>query len=166
MKQFWLLGPLCLSSGILFSKLLFLQDLIFRLCGQTGMLPPVRSGSFRGHQDHRLGDLNWRHLWPLWIPGTSGCWEGRFFQPCVKVSVARPCLNLWPLHGLQPARLLCPWDSSHKNTGVGCHFLPQYSSRGKIYLLLVFLIIAIQDFYPWFRKVFLSFFLERSDTTE
>ena len=27
----------------------------------------------------------------------------------------RPC-------GLQPARLLCPWDSPGKNTGVGCHF--------------------------------------------
>jgi len=24
-----------------------------------------------------------------------------------------------------PARLLCPWDSSGKNTGVGCHFLLQ-----------------------------------------
>ena len=24
-------------------------------------------------------------------------------------------------HGLQPARLLCPWDSSGENTGVGCH---------------------------------------------
>ena len=31
---------------------------------------------------------------------------------------------LWP-HGLQPARLLCPWDSPSKNTGVGCHFLLQ-----------------------------------------
>ena len=28
-------------------------------------------------------------------------------------------------HGRQPARLLCPWDSSGKNTGVGCHFLLQ-----------------------------------------
>ena len=27
--------------------------------------------------------------------------------------------------GLQPARLLCPWDSPGKNTGVGCHFLLQ-----------------------------------------
>jgi len=27
-------------------------------------------------------------------------------------------------HGL-PARLLCPWDSPGKNTGVGCHFLLQ-----------------------------------------
>ena len=26
-------------------------------------------------------------------------------------------------HGLQPTRLLCPWDSPGKNTAVGCHFL-------------------------------------------
>ena len=26
-------------------------------------------------------------------------------------------------HGLQPTRLLRPWDSPGKNTGVGCHFL-------------------------------------------
>ena len=26
-------------------------------------------------------------------------------------------------HGLEPARLLCPWDSPGKKTGVGCHFL-------------------------------------------
>ena len=28
-------------------------------------------------------------------------------------------------HELQPARLLCPWNSPSKNTGVGCHFLLQ-----------------------------------------
>ena len=28
-------------------------------------------------------------------------------------------------HGLHPARLLCPWNSPGKNTGVGCHFLLQ-----------------------------------------
>ena len=28
-------------------------------------------------------------------------------------------------HGLQPARLLCPWNSPGKNTGVGCLFLIQ-----------------------------------------
>ena len=28
-------------------------------------------------------------------------------------------------HGLQLARLLCPWDFPGKNTGVGCHFLLQ-----------------------------------------
>jgi len=28
-------------------------------------------------------------------------------------------------HRQQPTRLPCPWDSSGKNTGVGCHFLLQ-----------------------------------------
>ena len=28
-------------------------------------------------------------------------------------------------HGLQPTRLLCPWNSPGKKTGVGCHFLLQ-----------------------------------------
>ena len=28
-------------------------------------------------------------------------------------------------HKQQPIRLLCPWDSPGKNTGVGCHFLLQ-----------------------------------------
>jgi len=34
-------------------------------------------------------------------------------------------LNFLPPHGLQPARLLCPWDSPVKNAGMGCHFLLQ-----------------------------------------
>ena len=29
------------------------------------------------------------------------------------------------LHGLLPTRLLCPWNSPDKNTGVGCHALLQ-----------------------------------------
>ena len=32
--------------------------------------------------------------------------------------------SLWP-YALQPARLLCPWDSLGKNTGVACHALLQ-----------------------------------------
>ena len=32
--------------------------------------------------------------------------------------------SLWP-HGLQPPRLLHPWDFPGKSTGVGCHFLLQ-----------------------------------------
>ena len=38
--------------------------------------------------------------------------------------VAKSCPTLGN-HGLQPARLLCPWDSLSKSTGVGCHFLLQ-----------------------------------------
>ena len=32
--------------------------------------------------------------------------------------------SLW-CHELYPTRLLCPWNSPGKNTGVGCHFLLQ-----------------------------------------
>ena len=32
-------------------------------------------------------------------------------------------------HGLYPTRLLCPWDFSGKNTGVGCHFLLQLNCK-------------------------------------
>ena len=35
------------------------------------------------------------------------------------------CPTLQP-HRQQPTRLLCPWDSPGKNTGVGCHFLLQH----------------------------------------
>ena len=39
--------------------------------------------------------------------------------------------SLWP-YGLSPARLLCPWDSSGKNTRVDYHFLIQgiFSTQG------------------------------------
>ena len=42
----------------------------------------------------------------------------------MKVIAAQFCLTL-QLHGLEPTRLLCPWDSPGKNTGVGCHALLQ-----------------------------------------
>ena len=40
----------------------------------------------------------------------------------VSCSVVSDCLQ--PL-GLEPARLLCPWNFPGKNTGVGCHSLLQ-----------------------------------------
>ena len=40
-------------------------------------------------------------------------------------SVTKLCLTLlWP-NELQPASLLCPWDFTGKNTGLGCHFFLQ-----------------------------------------
>ena len=50
------------------------------------------------------------------------------------------CDSLQP-RGLQPTRLLCPWDFPGKNTGVGCHALlqgispTQGSSPSLLYLL-------------------------------
>ena len=35
------------------------------------------------------------------------------------------CVRLLRLHGLWPARLLCPWDFPGKSTAVCCHFLLQ-----------------------------------------
>ena len=43
-------------------------------------------------------------------------------------------------HGLQPARLLCPWDSPAKNTGVGCHALLQGIFPGLWHLGLLYCI--------------------------
>ena len=57
-------------------------------------------------------------------------------------------VRLLQLHGLQPIRLLCPWDSPGKNTGVGCHFLlqgifpNQDSNLGLLHCRQVFYLIA------------------------
>ena len=40
--------------------------------------------------------------------------------------------SLWP-HELQPTRLLCPWDSPGKNTGVGFHIHTHTHTNMKIY---------------------------------
>ena len=54
-----------------------------------------------------------------------------FYIPCMVYMViygcmlaTQLCLTL-PPRGLYPARLLCPWDSPGKDTGVGCHILLQ-----------------------------------------
>ena len=46
-----------------------------------------------------------------------------FSYACYAKSL-QSCPTLQP-HGPQPARLLCPWGSPDKNTGVGCHALLQ-----------------------------------------
>ena len=43
----------------------------------------------------------------------------------VRLVVLLSCLTLCDPPGLQPTRLLCPWDSPGQNTRVGCHFLLQ-----------------------------------------
>ena len=41
-------------------------------------------------------------------------------------------VQLLQSHGLQPVRLLCPWDSPDKNTVVGCHSLLQGISPAQV----------------------------------
>ena len=55
-------------------------------------------------------------------------WSGLPFHSPVHESeseVTQSCPTQWP-HGLQPTRLLHPWDFPGKSTGVGCHCLLQY----------------------------------------
>ena len=47
----------------------------------------------------------------------SNAWKWK-----VKVKLLSRVQPLWP-HGLQPTRLLCPWDFPGKSTRVGCHCL-------------------------------------------
>ena len=69
-------------------------------------------------------------MWPRWnvSPRTAGfralalgfCAHSLCLSPCVcEANKLQSSPTLRP-HGLQPARLLCPWDSLGKNTGVGC----------------------------------------------
>ena len=71
-------------------------------------------------------------------------------------------------HGLQPTRLLCPWDSPGKKTGVGCHFLLQiwiwgYSVYSRVThkwtaLILIFLL----NFIPFIHLSVTHWYLEFS----
>ena len=64
--------------------------------------------------------------------------------------------SLWS-HGLSPARLLCPWDFSGKNTGVGRHFLLQgiFVTQGLNLVLLhcrQILYYLNHQGSPWWKK--------------
>jgi len=55
-----------------------------------------------------------------------------------------------PPHGLQPTKLLCPWDFPGENTRVGCHFLlqgifPTQRSNPR----LLYLLHRQLDLYHW-----------------
>ena len=68
-----------------------------------------------------------------WILYHWAAWE-----VCISVSRSVVSDSLWP-HGLQPTRLLGPWDFPGKDTAVGCHFLLQGEAciciyKGHMYL--------------------------------
>ena len=57
---------------------------------------------------------------------------------CCCSLVTKSCSTLLQLHGLQLARLLCPWDYPGKDTRVGCHVLLQgiFQTQGSNLCLL------------------------------
>ena len=79
----------------------------------------------------------------LSVQSLTAPWARRFFKTLIEVSLIYSVMfssgaqqtvlcvssvasvvsgSLWP-HGLYPTRLLCPWGSPGRNTGVGCHDL-------------------------------------------
>ena len=69
---------------------------------------------------HSHKDTNPKTIWEHSNLGKGRCC-------CLVVKFCRTLL--WP-HGLQPTRLLCPWDFPGKNTGMSCHFLLQGNLPG------------------------------------
>ena len=63
-----------------------------------------------------------------------------YIRVCVHAQLLQSYLTLSPC-GLQPSRLLCPWDSPGKNPGVGGHALLQgiFLTQGSNLCLLCFL---------------------------
>ena len=65
---------------------------------------------------------------PAELPGKWNLIDGKviFRSFCLRFCyclVTKSCLTL--CDPMWPAKLLCPWDSPGRNTGVGCHFLLQ-----------------------------------------
>ena len=61
----------------------------------------------------------------FWIHDT---WSGDTYLAISAAAAAaslHSCPTLWDPNRWPPTRLLCPWDSPGKNTGMGCHFLLQ-----------------------------------------
>ena len=58
----------------------------------------------------------------LFCPSSTKASSSWTLLKCAKSLQSCPTLRF---HGLLPTRLLSPWDSPGKNTGVGCHFLLQ-----------------------------------------
>ena len=74
------------------------------------------------------------------------------------------CLTLsWP-HGLQPTRLLCPWDFPGKNTGMSCHFLLHIWQKILIALWFGIGVLVVsaeqQPFFFFFKFECIWFFLK------
>ena len=72
-----------------------------------------------------LGFSRQEHWSGLPFPSPMHASEKWKWSPSVMSYSSRP-------HGLQPTRLLCPWDFPGKSTGVGCHWLLRVSPSGAV----------------------------------
>ena len=90
--------------------------------GFRGLYPPSRPwhGLCTPPQTPDLKHIDRRGLEVTWL--ISGSFR---LNACTACSVSWLRLTLCDPHGLQPAGILCPWNSPGKDTGVGCHSLLQ-----------------------------------------
>ena len=72
-----------------------------------------------GESDAPGGDRTGKNPGNCWA-----LWQGQSCKAALLLLLSRSVMSdsLRP-HGLQPTRLLCPWDFPGKSTGVGCHCL-------------------------------------------
>ena len=89
-------------------------------CGQTRRPPWVDFSSKSSSSSPKNGPK----------PGCAPSLREVYFSLLLCQSLSR--VRLCEIHGLEPARLLCPWDSPGKKTGVGCHFLLHISVQRRV----------------------------------
>ena len=75
----------------------------------TGPVNHSNKGKLQGAREQNESAHHVLTVLSLWGPG-----------PICMCAVAQLCPTLYRLW---PARLLCPWNSPGKNTGVGCHLI-------------------------------------------
>ena len=119
------------------------QTTPFDLWGPSS--PPLLQG--KGEGQKRQEKLQ---AWPQDFPGSSALprtsldmWmAGACAWMCAVTSVVSD--SLWP-YGPESARLLCPWDSPGKNSGMGSHALPQRIFPTQELNLHLFRLLALAD---------------------
>ena len=85
---------------------------------------------------------------PIWNQGYNFNKNSHSYQKCVTLCVCyvtSVVSNSLQSYELQPARLLCPWDSLGKSIGMGCHALLRGSSqpRDRIHISFVSCIVRL-----------------------
>ena len=86
----------------------------------------------RNHMSHRAPNSYYAALYRERLPLLSGVDAGAWLPP-FKPNIYSPCCcsaasvvsHSLGCCGLQPTRLLCPWGSPGKNTGIDCYALLQ-----------------------------------------
>ena len=85
-----------------------------------------------------------------------------FSNACMHAKLLQSCPTLCDSMNSSPSGLLCPRDSLGKNTGVGCHFLLQWSGiPNTLRIFLVVVIYTVKGF-GVINKAEIDFFLELS----